>query len=201
MVTMLIAQSVDPRSTSNVLFQRSDQGESRLAAPDRVVSMLNRRMIELNLELVYFTCCYGILDESSGELEFVRAGHTLPLLATSSGAVTVLDDEGDAPVGLFPDVEYHAIRRRLEVGDRLVLYTDGITECTDRDGGEYGVDRLAETLRANAGTRLSDLPASLASSARAWSGKEELADDMTLLVVELSQSAGENPAKPEGDAS
>ena len=83
---------------------------------------------------------------SDGQVELVNAGHVSPLLVRAGGAVETVSD-GDPPVGLFGFVRFHRIPLRLDVGDRILLLTDGITEAEDQGGEQFGADRLAHFLR------------------------------------------------------
>jgi len=85
-----------------------------------------------------------------GELELVNAGHVSPLLVRAAGTVETIT-EGDPPVGLFGFVRFHGIPLRFEVGDRILLLTDGITEAENRQGAQFGAGHLPQFLReANA---------------------------------------------------
>jgi phosphoserine phosphatase RsbU/P len=75
-------------------------------------------------------------------LHYVNAGHNPPLLVRRDGAITLLDDAG-FPVGMFPDSTYAEVMVQLRPGDLVVAYTDGVTEASDADGEELGLERVA----------------------------------------------------------
>jgi sigma-B regulation protein RsbU (phosphoserine phosphatase) len=80
-----------------------------------------------------------------GQIELVNGGHVSPLIVRAGGEVETIAD-GDPPVGLFGFVRFHAIPLKLEVGDRVLLLTDGITEAEDQQGAQFGADNLARYL-------------------------------------------------------
>ncbi|OLC97883.1 MAG: hypothetical protein AUH86_06565, partial [Acidobacteria bacterium 13_1_40CM_4_58_4] len=92
----------------------------------------------------YATVFFGILDRD-GHLEFINAGHPSPFLIRSGTAEEAFT-EGSFPVGLVPEARYTAASLKLEPGDTLVLFTDGVTEAMDPDDQLFGVPRLKEVL-------------------------------------------------------
>jgi phosphoserine phosphatase RsbU/P len=195
MVGMLMAQSLDPRSSGSVLLRPGADGRPDITPPAEAVAALNRQMTSLDLGANYLTCSYGLLDERSGAVQLVRAGHTMPVLVHADGRSQVLDDEGDMPVGLFPGAEFHHINLRLGRGDRLCLYSDGVTECEAGDETEYGVERLAAFLGASAGLPLDQLICQFKDEMHRWchTTSDAFKDDVSMLVIEYADGAGPSP--------
>jgi sigma-B regulation protein RsbU (phosphoserine phosphatase) len=81
-----------------------------------------------------------------GELELLNAGHVSPLIVRAKGDVESITD-GDPPVGMFGFVRFHGIPLRIDIGDRILLLTDGITEAEDRNGAQFGAEHLERFLR------------------------------------------------------
>ena len=114
-------------------------------APRFVVSHLNRALCR-NAELRRFvTLFYGVYDSNTRRLIYINAGHNPPALIRSDGSIVRLV-AGGMVVGMFDQAIYEQGEMRLEPGDRLVLFTDGITEAESSDGLEFGDDRLLETV-------------------------------------------------------
>jgi sigma-B regulation protein RsbU (phosphoserine phosphatase) len=126
---------------------------------------------------------YGILDQHSGDLWYVCAGHPSPILIRQSGEAICLASPG-FPVGLLPDAEYQDQCLQLQPGDRLYVYTDGVTEAADAKEEQFGVERCVRQLVRD---RLLTLPQSLESLVAAlagWRGSSILDDDITLLALQ-----------------
>ncbi len=81
-----------------------------------------------------------------GQVELLNAGHVAPLVVRADGSVETIA-EGDPPVGLFGFVRFHTIPLQIHKGDRILLLTDGITEAENRQGAEFGVERVRPYLR------------------------------------------------------
>jgi sigma-B regulation protein RsbU (phosphoserine phosphatase) len=196
MVTMLMTQSLDPRSTGCLLLRTGADGKAVITPPDEALSMLNLQMTGMALGSNYLTCAYGILDERSGRVRLVRAGHTLPVIVHADGRTAIVDNEGDMPVGLFDFALFHNIEFALGPGERLCIYSDGVTESVSPAEVEYGVARLADFLGSTISVPLHGVTELLTAELRSWSGGSGNAfnDDVSMLVVEYANGAGPSPA-------
>jgi sigma-B regulation protein RsbU (phosphoserine phosphatase) len=196
MVGMLMTQSLDPRSSGCVLRRTGADGRVCITPPAEAVAALNRQMTSLELGSNYLTCTYGLLDERTGEVLLVRGGHTMPVVVRADGSSQVLDEEGDLPVGLFDSADYHHIHVRLQAGDRLCLYSDGVTESESASEEEYGVEQLAAFLGQSIGWPLADVTRRFRDEMRRWSGQTSDAykDDVSMLLIEYANGTGPSPA-------
>lgn len=129
------------------------------------------------------TFFYAELDTGSGGLRYVNAGHNPPLLVRASGAVERLDATGIA-LGILSTAPFEEPEATLQPGDRLLLYTDGITEATDLEDAEYGDARLERFLGAQRATPADALLTAVKDDVLAFCGPVRPRDDMTLLLVE-----------------
>lgn len=153
-------------------------------APAELVSQLNKQLHAFTAPEKYATFFYGVIDEQTSRLIYTNAGHLPPFLVRGE-EVNRLETTGMV-VGAFPFASYGEKCVALRPGDLLCFYTDGITEPENDYGEMYGEDRLADLLRRNTHLGDSDLLHLIVSSARQWSGAEELHDDMTVLLVRRS---------------
>ncbi len=104
-----------------------------LLPPDEVASLLNSRLFHDGGIEEYFTMLYATVDLRTGQLSMVQAGHPYPLLLRSDGSAEFLG-YGGLPVGLLPDATFQRTETFLEPGDKLLLHSDGFTECKLADG-------------------------------------------------------------------
>ena len=164
---------------SSLYFSLRDASVAFL--PVDVVSELNKRFQSVEDE--YFTIVYGVLDVETGELRFCQAGHPTPLHLQRSGKLSHAG-EGGFPVGLWPDMLYDETRMQLAPGDRLILYSDGITECQDAAGEPYTLPRLQSVLRGHADRPLPELLGAVQTEISAWHGGSEFSDDVSMLILQ-----------------
>jgi sigma-B regulation protein RsbU (phosphoserine phosphatase) len=153
----------------------------RIVPPVDVVSELNRRFQPQGDG--YFTMIYGVLDTKTREIRFCQAGHPSPLQISRNGTINSVGD-GGFPVGLWPDMTYEETTTTLNPGDRLLLYSDGVLECTNPEGVHYSMDQLKQQLIQTTG-----LPPKVALQAvqediEKWCEGKSFPDDVSMLIIE-----------------
>jgi phosphoserine phosphatase RsbU/P len=152
-------------------------------SPGAVVSKLNEVICNNIAPDKFVTFCYCLIDVSRNTLTYASAGHWPPVLLRRSGKTLSLKD-GGPPLGLFPGFAYENVELLLESGDRLVLYTDGLTEAVNAEGhefGEHNVTRLGgENMRLTAGDLLETLRREVTTFCN-----NTFQDDLTLVVVSV----------------
>ena len=169
------------------LVMSSLQGAVRAVAgpdvpPDRVASEV-RRVVVPNLAGGRFvTFFYAVLDPARRRLDYTNAGHLPPLLVRADGSVRRLSEGGGALVRLLAGTPLAAGTVDLLPGDRLVLFTDGVSEARPPAGEPYGEERLAALVAGDGRLGAEALAATIAAEVRAFAGGE-IDDDLTLLVA------------------
>jgi phosphoserine phosphatase RsbU/P len=150
-----------------------------------VITNLNRLVYESSASDRYATFFLAVLDSSSRILRYVNAGHNSPILLRAAGTSVDLRrlDEGGTVVGLMPEGFWEQGQVRLEPGDLLVAFTDGISEAMSASDEEWGVDRLIATLRTTRSAPSQVTLDSLMASADAFVAGAPQHDDMTLIVM------------------
>jgi len=131
----------------------------------------------------YATIFYSLLEEN-GRLHYVNAAHCPPLLVRASGELESLETTG-MPVGLIDPAEYELAEAKLGPGDKVVIYSDGVTEAQNVEGEFFGRKRLREVAAGNAGASCAALHGAIQTAVKEFAGGAEQADDITLVVVEF----------------
>ena len=154
-------------------------------SPRKLVVDLNSIACQVFSEGRFVTLLYAILDVPNRRLTYSSAGHMPPLLCRSDGKVIQLEP-GGIPIGPFPDFDWDEHEVDLHSGDLIFMYTDGLSEATDRKTEEMFDERRIEAyLRSNCGKMPDELNRGIVGEARAFSKSEALDDDITLLSVRL----------------
>jgi serine phosphatase RsbU (regulator of sigma subunit) len=130
----------------------------------------------------FATAFLGILSSETGALRFASAGHDPSILVRACGEVELLMPTG-MPLGLMPDATYSVAETRLESGDTLVLYTDGITEAANSDEEMFERERLIEVCREHRKEPPEELAASIHSATDAFVAGHPYHDDRTLIIL------------------
>ncbi len=130
----------------------------------------------------FITAVYGILDLTNKTFVYSNAGHNPPLLIKPNGEHRFVE-YGDLPLGMFQNTHYHQHFIRLEIGQILVLYTDGITEASREDGEEYGQDRFARRIMEGFDLPSKDIIQFVRQGITEFTEQESLKDDATLFII------------------
>lgn len=160
----------------------SEGDKVRVRAPDAVVADLNRRFQSIDTS-PYFTMVYGYIDVRSGLGKLCQAGHPYPLLTHRDGRIEQIGHGGFA-VGMLEGVPYDSVAFALEPGDRLILYSDGITDCRNPAGASFDLARLERLASDFQESPLGTLAARLDATLRDWRGTGKIEDDISLLMIE-----------------
>jgi phosphoserine phosphatase RsbU/P len=151
-----------------------------LDSPARVCTIINGMLCESIAADRFVTFFCGVLDAASRTFRYCNAGHPYPILV-SSGAQRMLD-QGGAVLGVFPAWKYNDSTVDLSFGDRLILFTDGITEAEGPGGEEFGVEKVAAFAKAHAANSAASMNQQLLAQVTEFCGAQ-FHDDATLLVL------------------
>lgn len=129
---------------------------------NKIMKELHKTFLSLNLDYDrYFSVFLGIYNKTTHEFKYINAGHNSePILLKNSGDINLLQSKGYPIANIFDNVKYEEKSTSLEVGDKLFLYTDGITEACHDEKGQYGINRLIDIIK-NKGDILNNLKNSL----------------------------------------
>ena len=150
------------------------------------VEKANHRLSKDNDANMFVTAWVGIADLTNGEVEYVNAGHNPPLLKRADGVIDYLTTRGGLPLAAMDGARYRRQSLTLNSGDGLVLYTDGVTEATGRDGAQYGEARLLRTFGGLIGAQNAGVVVDgIVRDVVAFADGTEQSDDITLLAFKL----------------
>ncbi len=151
--------------------------------PARALAAINRKMCGADSAPPLTSLFLGRLDPDTGKLVYCNAGHPAPILLRASGDLQYLD-EGGPVLGAVDDAGFRSGSLILEPGDTLVGYSDGLLECRNEDGEEFGRERvLAEVLKSSmSGTQA--MLFSIIGAAQDFAGSHAREDDCTLMVTQ-----------------
>lgn len=150
--------------------------------PALIVQRVNNRLSENNPNMMFVTLLLGVLDLATGELAWANAGHPPPALAAADGTVRLLPGRSGPACGVQEDLSYQRLDARLQSGETLVGYTDGVTDAADRQGTQYGEARMLDRLGGPAPTAQARVQALLDDVHRFADGADPF-DDITLIAI------------------
>ena len=157
-------------------------------SPAEVFTRVNQMLCEGNEAGLFVTAWMGELELTTGKLTFVNAGHNPPLIRLADGGYKYLKSRAGFVLAGIDAMRYKQNELYMQPGDRLFLYTDGITEATDTKEELYGEDRLSDYLNAHSNDSVRDVLKGLREDIDSFVGEAEQFDDMTMLILEYQRT-------------
>lgn len=165
-------------------------------SPAEVLRNAGRALFENNPNGMFVTIWIGILDLRDGLLTCANGGHTTPVIRRADGRIEALPDKHDFLVGCRPNRTYHEYVHRLEKGDAVFVFSDGVTEARAENGELFGPERMEAVLREAADSSPEGLIAAMQGRLALFAGTAETADDITMIAVRWT-GADDAPADGE----
>ncbi len=153
-------------------------------AVENTLKEINQNFYQSHTSSQYFTMIYGLLNLANGHISLGQAGHPTPILLDSSSNQTSLQGKGGMPVAMFDDPNFGIYECKMNSGDRLFVYSDGITECRNDNDEEFGTDKLMANIESSAHLKIQQSADSILDTITSWNSKEDFEDDISLLVLE-----------------
>ena len=157
---------------------------------NEIFTRANEKLCENNESGMFVTAWMGILDITTGNLQFANAGHNPPLLKRANGSFEYLKTRAGFVLAGMEGVRYRAGELTLSPGDRLFLYTDGVPEATNTENKLYGEDRLITFMNQNATVDAITLLPALKSNIDEFVGEAPQFDDITMLMFDYKLKEG-----------
>ena len=166
-----------------------DLAESGLPV-NEVFTRANEKLCENNESGMFVTAWMGILDLTTGKMQFANAGHNPPLLKRANGEFEYLRTRAGFVLAGMEGVRYRVGELTLSPGDRLFLYTDGVTEATNTENILYGEDRLLSFMNQNATVEATAFLPALKANIDEFVGEAPQFDDITMLMFDYKPKQG-----------
>lgn len=152
-------------------------------SPGEVLRFANGHITRLQKSTQFVTALYGALDCRTGDFAYARAGHEPPLLVGSDGTVQRVPHGPGMSLGLWDEITLDEQVVRLEKGSTLLLFTDGMTDCRDRQGAAFGLEGIRRTLAGLAGLPAQEVCDRLFNTLMAFQDGASQDDDVTLVAI------------------
>ena len=166
-----------------------DLAESGMAVND-IFTKANEKLCENNESGMFVTAWMGILDLTTGNMQFANAGHNPPVLKRRDGAFEYLKTRAGFVLAGMEGVRYRVGEITLYPGDRLFLYTDGVPEATNAENKLYGEDRLLAFMNQNATVEATEFLPALKANIDEFVGEAPQFDDITMLMFDYKPKQG-----------
>lgn len=180
-----------PEATSLLRDMTRGSGIGTVNRPAILAAELDRRFRSDSGDSRYFTMVLCVIDTHTGALFFTTAGHPLPMVIRGKDTIAV-PDVGGPPIALIEGAEYCDGKFQLQPGDRICLFSDGVTEQLDQSRKEqFGEERLQSLLTASRAGGIDSIVETAIGQLADWAGGRKFADDVSFVVLEWSGPAQE----------
>ncbi len=149
-----------------------------------ILSKTNEAICSKNQADMFVTVWFGILEISTGIVTAANAGHEYPAVCRADGSFELMKDKHGLVIGGMDGINYKEYQIQLFEGDKIFVYTDGITEATDRDEVLFGTDRMLEALNSEPAASPEQILKNVRDAVRVFVKESEQFDDMTMMCIE-----------------
>ena len=158
--------------------------------PAEIVRKMNRAIVDQNAQNMFLTLFLGVMDCETGELQYCNAGHNAPVVMVN-GEWLKVNVVPNLPLGIEPEFVFKAQQTKLQHGDTLFLYTDGLSEAENIRHEQYGEERMMKELMDERMKGLSPrkMVEQMQASVEAFREGADQSDDLTMLVVRYQTPA------------
>ncbi len=157
---------------------------------DEIFTLANEKLCENNESGMFVTAWMGKIDLTTGLLSFANAGHNPPILVHANGECEYLKSRTGFVLAGMEGMKYRLNEMTLDSGDRIFLYTDGVTEATDENEALYGEDRLLSYIDKNKALKAEKLLSGLKEDIDLFAGDAPQFDDITMLIFDYKKKEG-----------
>lgn len=183
----LVIADVADKGIPAALFMALSRTLVRVSAftgrgPAKALERANHLILNDTRSDLFVTIFYAVIDPATGQMLYTNAGHNPPLLVRASGEIETLHCRGIA-LGVLEEIQLQEKETRLNTGDLLVLYTDGITEAINIAQKEFGVERLSEVARLKRREPALSVLTHVDAAVKAFVADEPQFDDMTCVIA------------------
>ena len=147
-----------------------------------MVTSVNKYLAENTPTNRFVTLFAAELDPRSGGLKYINAGHNPPLIGRADGTITQLSS-GGFPLGIIHGAEFELGETHLDIGEALVVYSDGVSEAVNLEDEEFGMERLSEVVKKNINASAAGMRDKVESALSAFTQTAPANDDITLVIV------------------
>ena len=187
LLAVTVQHVIDPRYRHTPLLWADSATDPKhlVVPPTEVLARLNSQF-QMDMETAqYFSMLYGVLESDTGKIQYSTAGHPPPILVSADGQIRQLEGTG-FPIGIAPVADYDLHELHLATGDRLLFFSDGLTEVANEQKEEAGPERVLEWLHEGIDLGVDELVKMLAQNVTAWAADGIPNDDVSILMVEFT---------------
>jgi len=155
-----------------------------ITTPGELLTKMNTAILQTARQSLLMTCLIALVDLEKGEMIYSNAGHNFPIIFRRINQnVHFLEEVSGFPLGFDSDTQYNEHSTQFYNGDTLFLYTDGILECENQSGEQFGYERLGEAFKSTIHFHPNEMRSILVKKAVEFKGSDNFEDDISILIA------------------
>lgn len=151
------------------------------------ISKVNNLLTKESVPNMFVTLFYAVLNINTGELEFINCGHNQPIIIRNDGEVFFMNQESQLILGVMERYTFSSQKLKLNEGDSIIIYTDGVTEAFDKNGNEFSDTRLLSIVKKNKKKSIQGINEKLIYEVYKFSEGVIQSDDITMLLLKYER--------------
>ena len=156
---------------------------AKILSAKGIVSSVNKELSERNSNQYFVTLFLGILDISTGIMDYCNAAHNYPYILHADGSLHTLSKSHGLPLGIYKDKIYKSNTVELQSGDLIILYTDGVINSSDGNNKHYGTEKLEKNIQNLTDLSAEEVVSRLLESIVIYEGENHQADDISIMAI------------------
>jgi sigma-B regulation protein RsbU (phosphoserine phosphatase) len=163
------------------------KSKSKGLKASQIIEQVNNELSLQNSNQNFLTLFLGILDIETGELSYCNAAHNYPFVLTRNHEIHVLDKTHGLPIGVYSSKSYSGDTGMLKRGDRLILYTDGVTDCRNENDELFGTKNLQQCIKGMPDLSAKDSTQYILDCLKEFRGSADQSDDLSLMIIDYKK--------------
>ena len=161
---------------------------------DELLNIANDLLCQENPADLFVTTYVGIMEIKTGKVSYACAGHNPPIIIRKNGKTEFIPIKAKLPLAAMEGIKYPMMSIKMEEGDTILLYTDGVTEATDKDEALYGDRRLLEAVKELKERPIHDMVSDVKAGVDLFVGEAPQFDDIAIVAIRKTSSTQETPS-------
>lgn len=161
------------------------KSKAKVLSSKEIITRVNRELSDRNANQYFLTLFLGVLDITTGIMDYCNAAHNYPYILHPDGTIHALSKSHGLPLGIYANKTYKSSSIQLTFGDIIILYTDGVINSRDSSGMHYGIEKLESNILILNDLNSQELVSSLLSNISIYEGENHQSDDITLMALKF----------------
>ena len=161
------------------------KNKAKVLSSKEIITRVNRELSDRNANQYFLTLFLGVLDLTTGIMDYCNAAHNFPYILNPDGSIHALSKSHGLPLGIYANKTYRSSSVQLSFGDVIIFYTDGVINSRDSSGIHYGIEKLENNILSLIDLNAQEVVSNLLTNISIYEGENRQSDDITLMALKF----------------